>query len=94
MLENSGQLSLLPWTAEQPPTAKALGLPVEDEASLPTILINDGRVLGRSLRRCGRDEAWLQKAIQEQGFARPEEVFLLTYTPEGGVFCLGKEGTP
>ena len=94
VLENSGQLSLLPWTAEQPPTAKALGLPVEDEASLPTILINDGRVLGRSLRRCGRDEAWLQKAIQEQGFARPEEVFLLTYTPEGGVFCLGKEGTP
>ena len=94
VLENSGQLSLLPWTAEQPPTAKALGLPVEDEASLPTILINDGRVLGRSLRRCGRDEAWLQQAIQERGFARPEEVFLLTYTPEGGVFCLGKEGTP
>ena len=94
VLENSGQLSLLPWTAEQPPSAKQLGLSVEDEAALPTILINDGRVLGRNLRRCGRDETWLRKALKEQGFQRAEEVFLLTYAPESGVFCLGKEDQP
>lgn len=91
VLENSGQLSFLPWTAEQPPTAKQLGLALEEETALPTVLINDGRVLRKNLRRCGRDEAWLRKALREQGFSRPEEVFLLTYAPECGVFCLGKE---
>ena len=91
VLENSGQLSFLPWTAEQPPTAKQLGLSLEDETALPTVLINDGRVLRKNLRRCGRDEAWLKKTLKEQGFHRPEEVFLLTFAPESGVFCLRKE---
>ena len=91
VLENSGQLSFLPWTAEQPPTAKQLGLSLEDETALPTVLINDGRVLRENLRRCGRDEAWLKKALKEQGFSRSEDVFLLTFAPESGVFCLGKE---
>ena len=93
VLETGGNLNVVLFPAQQPPTCAQLGIEVPP-AGYPTILINDGRVLGRSLRRCGRDEAWLQKAIQKQGFARPEEVFLLTYTPEGGVFCLGKEGTP
>lgn len=91
VLENSGQLSFLPWTAEQPPTAKQLGLSLEDETALPTVLINDGRVLRENLRHCGRDEAWLKKALKEQGFSRSEDVFLLTFAPESGVFCLGKE---
>ena len=71
--------------------ARQLGLALEEETALPTVLINDGRVLTKNLRRCGRDEAWLRKALREQGFSRPEEVFLLTYAPECGVFCLGKE---
>ena len=62
-----------------------------DETALPTVLINDGRVLTKNLRLRGRDEAWLKKTLREQGFQRPEEVFLLTFAPESGVFCLGKE---
>ena len=31
------------------------------------------------------------KALKEQGFSRSEDVFLLTFAPESGVFCLGKE---
>ena len=33
----------------------------------------------------------VEQLLREQGFSRPEEVFLLTYAPECGVFCLGKE---
>ena len=91
VLENSGQLSVLPWAAQQPPTASQLGLKVEDDVTLPVIVINDGRVLTKNLRLRGRDEAWLKKTLREQGFQRPEEVFLLTFAPESGVFCLGKE---
>ena len=91
VLENSGQLSLLPWTAEQPPTAKALGLPVEDEASLPTILINDGRVLDENLSLAGLDSAWLQKQVRAQGYRAPSEIFLLSLDGAGKILCIGKD---
>ena len=45
VLENSGQLSVLPWAKAKPPTAEDLGLTLEEDA-LPTVLINDGRVCG------------------------------------------------
>ena len=54
VLENSGQLSILPWARQRPPTAEELGLtPEEDE--LPFILINDGRIVRRNLARSGRN---------------------------------------
>ena len=43
ILENSGQLSVLPWTRNQPPTAAQMGLDIEDDVTLPVVLINDGR---------------------------------------------------
>ena len=52
VLENSGQLSVLPWAKAKPPTAEDLGLTLEEDA-LPTVLINDGRVLRNNLRLCG-----------------------------------------
>ena len=66
VLENSGQLSILPWARQRPPTAEELGLtPEEDE--LPFILINDGRIVRRNLARSGRNEAWLQKELRRTG---------------------------
>ena len=65
VLENSGQLSVLPWAKAKPPTAEDLGLTLEED-SLPTVLINDGRVLRNNLRLCGRDEVWLQKILKQE----------------------------
>ena len=65
VLENSGQLSVLPWAKAKPPAAEDLGLTLEEE-SLPTVLINDGRVLRNNLRLCGRDEVWLQKILKQE----------------------------
>ena len=89
ILENSGQLSILPWAKRKPPTAEDLGLAPENDA-LPTILINDGRVLRKNLPRCGRDEAWLDKVLHQE-HRRAEEVFLLTVDTSGAVCCIPKE---
>ena len=62
-LENSGQLTVFPWTAQQPPTAEQLGLGLEDDVTLPMVIINDGRVIHRNLTACGRDENWLRKQL-------------------------------
>ena len=89
VLENSGQLSVLPWVRQKPPTAADLGISPEN-GTLPTVLINDGRVLWKNLRRCGRDENWLHGILkQEQRTAG--EIFLLTVEEAGKTLCIPKE---
>ena len=85
VLENSGQLSILPWARQRPPTAE------EDE--LPFILINDGRIVRRNLARSGRNEAWLQKELRRTGHSAGE-IFLLTVDGSGKVLCIPKEAKP
>ena len=92
VLENSGQLSVLPWTCRQPPTAEQLGLDPEDDVTLPVILINDGRVLRKNLADCRHDEDWLLEQLHQQGLSHPRDAFLLTLDEQGTVFCVKKEG--
>lgn len=91
VLENSGQLSVLPWTRQKAPTAQQLGMEVEDDVTLPVILINDGRVLDRNLRLCGRDRLWLQETLTRRGLSSPREVFLLTLDELEQITCVRKE---
>ena len=83
VLENSGQLTVFPWAAQQPPTAEHLGLDLEDDVTLPVVLINDGRLLRRNLTACGRDENWLRKQLSREKISSPREVFLLTLDERG-----------
>ena len=94
VLENSGQLSLLPWTRCQPPTAEQLGLDVEDAVTLPVVLINDGRVLRKNLTARGLDGGWLEKQLADRGLSGPGDVFLLTVDEQGTVQCVKKEASP
>ena len=100
VLENSGQLTVFPWTAQQPPTAERefyrerlaeLGLGLEDDVTLPMVIINDGRVIHRNLTACGRDENWLRKQLSREKASSPREIFLLTLDEQGQVFCVRKE---
>ncbi len=91
VLENSGQLSILPWTRCQPPTAQQLGLIADDQTVLPVVLINDGRILKEHLKACGLDDRWLSAQLQKEQLTSPKEVFLLTLDESGHVFCIKKE---
>lgn len=91
ILENSGQLSVLPWTRQQPPTAAQLGLEVTEGITLPVILINDGHILYKNLSSCGKDKEWLLKELRKKRIAAPKDVFLLTLDEHGSVFCIKKE---
>ena len=91
VLENSGQLSVLPVTAQKPPTSAQLGLEPEDDVTLPVVLINDGRLLRKNLTARGLDEAWLQKELKKRRLSSPRQVFLLTVDEKGSVFCVKKE---
>ena len=71
VLENSGQLTVFSLAAQQPPTAEQLGLDLEDDVTLPVVLINDGRLLRRNLTACGRDENWLRKQLSREKILLP-----------------------
>lgn len=91
ILENSGQLSVLPWGRCQPPTAQQLNLKGPDDVTLPVVLINDGRILSANLALCGRDEEWLAKQLRARHLTSPREVFLLTLDQKGSILCIRKE---
>ncbi len=91
ILENSGQLSILPWPELQPPSAGDLSVEVPDSVSLPVILVNDGRLITQNLEQCGKTMEWLKKQLQRQGLASYRDVFLLTIDGGGKIYCLPKE---
>ena len=91
ILENSGQLSVFPWAARQPPTSAQLNLDLQDDVAIPVILINDGRVLEKNLRVCGRNLQWLEHTLKQEGISSPGDVFLMTLDEQGNLYCVKKD---
>lgn len=90
ILETNGQLSILPYADQKPPTAKDLGVCVPD-AGLPLVLINDGRLISDNLRRRGLDENWLHKRLEEYQVSGVDKVFLLTVDEQNQTYFIRKE---
>ena len=91
VLETNGQLSVLLYPMDAPLTPRQMGRAAEDDVFLPTVIVNDGRVLRSGLRDMELDEAWLDKVLRARGYKSPREVLLLTVDDAGTVFCVGKE---
>lgn len=90
ILETNGQISVLLYAAQQPVTAGQMDL-APPEPGLPVVLINDGRVIQRSLRSRGLNEAWLEKQLERHHIKSAREVFLLTVDEENTVYLAKKE---
>ena len=90
ILETDGKLNVIPFPAEQPPTARQLGVPVTD-GGFPAIVINDGRVLDKVLSGTGHDRSWLREELQRGGYDSPEKVYLMTVNRGGQTYIAGKE---
>ena len=92
ILETSGQLNVLPFPSESPPSASQLGIKTEDKG-YPSIVINDGKVLGENLRLTGHDPAWLRTELKAQGYQSAGEVYLMTVDGKGNCSIEAREGT-
>lgn len=66
---------------------------LEAEATLPVVLINDGRLIRRNLAARGLDDKWLKEALQREGLSSPREAFLLTLDEAGKIACVRKEAS-
>ena len=91
ILETNGKLSIILRSEEQPVTPKQLNLNV-CQSGYPHIIINEGRVLDKNLQLLGRSGNWLSNELKRRSIKDPKDVYLLTLSDQGEVFCqLGKD---
>ena len=92
ILETNGQLSVLPYAAQKPPTLQQLGLSAKDPG-LPLVLISDGHLMEHNLTALGRDRAWLDQRLAHLGCSDYHHVFLLLSDPSGGIYLVRKQSS-
>ena len=92
ILETSGQVSVLPYTKESPVTPQVLNQQVQDNVTLPILLINDGHIMSENLSGSGYDRKWLDRQLKDRRLTSPKQVFLMTVDEAGSVVCVAKEG--
>lgn len=90
ILETNGVLNVILYPAEAPVTAAQMGID-PGSGCYPTIVISDGRILDANLLHMGLDRTWLKERLQDYNIQAAEEVFLMTVTAAGGIYCVRKE---
>ena len=91
VLETSGQVSVLPYTKDSPVTPQVMNMTVQDDVTLPVLVINDGHIMSENLSASGYDAVWLDKQLKEPRLTSPRQVFLMTVDEAGAVTCVAKE---
>ena len=89
ILETDGDLSVFPYPAHRPATAKEAGIRADNQ-SLPVTIIDDGHVLPNNLEVAGKDTAWLT-AVLKQKKATVGSTWLLTVDQLDRILWVGKE---
>lgn len=91
ILETNGQLSVLPYANQKPPTARDLKVSA-NEGGLPRVVVSDGRLLERNLKLLGHDRPWLDKQLAQRGCRDISRVFLLLVDETDAVYFAEKDG--
>lgn len=91
VLETSGQVSVLPYTKDSPVTPQVMNMTVQDDVTLPVLVINDGHIMSENLSASGYDAVWLDRQLKERRLTSPRQVFLMTVDEAGAVTCVAKE---
>lgn len=89
ILETNGNLSVFPFPAEEPPSAREAGIHPKDRF-LPVTVISDGKLLRQNLQYAAKDEHWVHKTLGEYR-ASIAGTWLLTVDKADNVLWLGKE---
>ena len=89
ILETNGNLSVFPFPAEVPASAKDAGIYPKDRF-LPITVISDGHLLRQNLQYAAKDEHWVHQVLGQYR-ASIAGTWLLTVDKADHVVWLGKE---
>ena len=89
ILETDGNLSVFPFAAEKPASAKDAKIQAKKQY-LPFTIISDGRLLTQNLVPAKKDSAWLHRILRERS-ATVEGNYLLTLDDGNHICYIPKE---
>ena len=92
ILETNGNLSVFPYPAYVPASAKDAGIQARKQY-LSVTVISDGRLMADNLTLAGKDAAWLQKVLQTRKTTL-KDTWLLTVDAGDNILWYPKEGSP
>ena len=75
LLEPNGELSVLKKSEAQPVTPRTMDIAVA-ERGMPSVIIEDGKLLTDTLEHLGYDEEWVKTELEKQGVDSVDEVML------------------
>ena len=90
ILETNGELSVFPFPANAPASAKDAGVQAKAQY-LPVTVVSDGKILTGNLKKAGKDEKWLENVLS--GLKTDvKKTLLLTVDPKDGLIFYPKGG--
>ena len=89
ILETDGNLSVFPYPAYVPASAKDAQIK-PGKQYLPVTVISDGCLSANGLKKAGKDENWVSRVLREHGAEIPDTL-LLTVDRSDRVVWIGKE---
>ena len=90
IMEASGKVTFLLNKENEPVTLKDMGIK-SSNPGLTANLIMDGNIMYNNLKDFGKDEKWLMKKINEKGFKKVDDIFLLVCNRDGNVTIYKKD---
>lgn len=85
IFETSGHVSVLKKSDYQPVTPKDLKIHTMG-GGLPTLLINDGKIVHENLMELGYDEEWLRNELLKKGIAKTKDVYAAMIDSSGELY--------
>lgn len=90
IIENDGQLSVLPKSQKAPLTPSDLKIPTS-YTGLTKDLVIDGKILIENLKSIMLDENWLNTQLSNQGISKVEQVFYAGLDSSGNLYTSVKQ---
>ena len=91
VIETSGKLSVIPKDSARSATVEDIKNKKIRHDGLPCTVISDGELNEEELKRSGKNKAWLEKKLKEQGAEEFKDVFIASVDAEGELFVQKKE---
>ena len=85
ILETSGHVSVLKKSDYQPVTPKDLNIQTLG-GGLPTLLINDGKVIEENLKELGYDDKWLKDQLLKKGITNIKDIYAAMIDSTGELY--------
>ncbi|NRY60298.1 DUF421 domain-containing protein [Clostridium beijerinckii] len=83
ILENDGQISILPTNYNSSNTSNSVNNIQNTEAKLPKVLISDGEINKNSLTSMDKDEEWISNMLKKHNIQSIKHVLIALYDTKG-----------